>query len=363
MKNALIALLFAAIVAGQPYKTRNVVIVTADGLRWQDLFGGIDAGLMKEKRAGMDTDAAKAIREKFWRDTPEARREALAPFFWKEVAPRGVLLGNVNKGSSVKVTNSFRVSYPGYSEILTGRAQDDVIKGNTPIQNPTPTILEVAREKLKLKRTAVALIGTWDTFRVIGEHTHGAVMINAGPQKLDLPDASPRLRELDAMQFDILTSWEGERHDYLTFEIGLAYLRQYQPRLLHIAFGETDDWAHARRYDNVLESISYFDRSLKRLWATLQSMPDYRDKTTLIVTSDHGRGATLEDFNGHGPKIEGANQIWMAVMGPDTPAKGEASGGDEVFQRDIAPTVLTLLGIDAAGYNGVLGHPIRAVLR
>jgi len=363
MKNLLIVLLFAVLATAQPYKTRNVVIVTADGLRWQDLFAGIDAGLMKEKRAGMESDSAKAVREKFWRATPEARREALAPFFWKELAPKGVVLGNVSKGSSVKVTNSFRVSYPGYSEILTGRAQDDTIKGNTPIQNPTPTILEFAKEKLKLKRTDLALIGTWDTFRVIGEHTPGSVMINAGMQKLDLPDASPRLRELETAQFDVVPSWDSERYDYFTFEIGLAYVRQYQPRLLHIAFGETDDWAHARRYDNVLLSIAYFDRSLKRLWATLQSMPQYRDKTTLIVTSDHGRGATIEDFNGHGSKIEGANQIWMAFMGPDTPAKGEASGGDEVFQRDIAPTALTLLGIDPARYDGVLGHPIRAVLR
>ncbi len=191
MKNILFVFLLAGLAAAQTHKTRNIVLVTADGLRWQDLFGGLDESLMNDKRAGTTSESAKAVREKYWRSTPEARREALAPFFWKELAPHGVVLGNVKKGSSVKVTNAFRVSYPGYSEILTGRAQDDLIKGNTPIQNPSPTILEVVREKLKLKRTEVALIGTWDTFRVIGEHTPGSVTINAGPQRLDLPNPSP----------------------------------------------------------------------------------------------------------------------------------------------------------------------------
>lgn len=361
MRLLILALCSLSLIAADVHKTRNVILVTADGLRWQDLFSGIDANLMNEKSAGMAD--AKALREKLVRDTPEARREALAPFFWNELAPKGIVLGNVAKGSSVKVANAFRVSYPGYSEILTGRTQDDVIKGNTPIQNPTPTILEFVREKLNLPRTKVALIGTWDTFNVIGEHTPHSVLINAGPQKFDLPDISPRARELTAMQDDLLTPWDGERFDYITFELGLDYLRHYKPRLMHIAFGETDDWAHDKRYDRVLQSIQYFDRSLHRLWTAIQSMPEYRDKTTLVITSDHGRGSTLADYTSHGAKIAGANQIWIAVVGPDTPAVGEASNSVEVFQRDIAPTILQLLGIDPASYAGVQGKPIQAAIQ
>jgi arylsulfatase A-like enzyme len=90
-------------------------------------------------------------------------------------------------------------------------------------------------------------------------------------------------------------------------------------------------------------------------------MPEYRGRTTVVVTSDHGRGKTLADFNGHGAKVEGANQIWMAFAGPDTPAQGEMTNAPEVMQRDVAPTILELLGIDPASYKGVLGQSIRAV--
>ena len=97
-------------------RTKNVILMTADGLRWQDLFTGMDPMLR---------DKAGALKDSMWKDSAEQRRLALMPFFWGELASRGVVLGNVNKNSSVKVTNGMRVSYPGYSEILTGRPQDE----------------------------------------------------------------------------------------------------------------------------------------------------------------------------------------------------------------------------------------------
>jgi Sulfatase len=362
MRTVALLLSLTAAICAQPNKTRNVILVTADGLRWQDLFSGIDPLLMNEKTAGMQREGAKELRERLVKDTPEARREALMPFFWKELAPRGIVLGDPARESSVTVTNSFRVSYPGYSEILTGRAQDEAIRGNTPIQNPTETVLEFVRRKLGLSRTQVALIGTWDTFHVIGEHTPGSIFINAGPRRLDIPNLSPRLRELNDAQFDALVPWEGERSDYFTFEIALAYLEQFKPRLMHIAFGETDDWAHDRRYDRVLESISYFDRSLRKLWSTLQRMPAYRDRTTLIIATDHGRGGTLADFSSHGEKVPAADRIWIVVAGPDTPPTGEAHGTSN-HQRDIAPTILRLLGVAPDTYAGVKGTAISAAFR
>jgi phosphopentomutase len=66
-------------------------------------------------------------------------------------------------------------------------------------------------------------------------------------------------------------------------------LQKFKPRVLYIAFGETDDWAHQRRYDRYLDYIHVFDSYLKRLWTLLQSMDEYRNNTTLIITTDHGR--------------------------------------------------------------------------
>jgi hypothetical protein len=341
-------------------KTRNVILVTADGLRWQELFGGIDPLLMNEKVTGMQQ--APELRAKLWRTTPEERRKALMPFFWNELAPKGVVFGNLEKKSSVRVTNRYHVSYPGYSEILTGRAQDDVIRGNDEIQNPTPTVLQFLREKLGLDKSKVALFGSWDTFSYIGESQPGSIFINTGYREHSSAAISPRMRELSALQFDMLTPAFDVRHDFVTFEMALEYLKREEPRLLHIALGETDDWAHDKRYDRVLNMIGYLDRSLNVLWRWLQSSPSYRDSTTLIVTCDHGRGNTLEDWTSHGEKIPESQQIWIAMVGPDTPARGEAADAPEVFQRDIAPTIIDLLGFDYRDYQGVLGKPIQAAL-
>ena len=357
---ALCATLFFVIRLDAARKTRNVILVTADGMRWQELFGGIDPLLMNEKVTGMQQ--SPELRAKLWRPTPDERRKALMPFFWTELAPKGVVLGNLERKSSVRVTNRYHVSYPGYSEILTGRAQDEVIRGNDEIQNPTPTVLQFLREKLKLDKSKVALIGSWNSFSFIGESQPGSVFINTGYRGPDSSTISPRMHELSAMQLDMLAPAFDVRHDYITFEMALEYLKREEPRFLHIALGETDDWAHDKRYDRVLDMIGYVDRSLNVLWHWLQSSPAYRDSTTLIVTCDHGRGSTLEDWTSHGEKIPESQQIWIAIVGPDTPASGEATETPEFFQRDLAPTIIDLMGLDYRDYQGALGKPIQAAL-
>ena len=352
--------LICFVCAGAPRETHNIILVTADGLRWQDLFGGMDPMLKDEKSAGMEHEAA--LKAKFWRATPEERRSALMPFFWTTLAAKGVVLGNVKKGSSVRVTNAYRVSYPGYSEILTGRAQDDAIRGNDAVRNPTPTVFEFLRQKLDLEASQVALFASWEMFQLIGEHQPGSIVINAGYRDYEGPNRSARMRELSAIQFQVLTPWTEERHDYITFEMALEYMKLAKPRLLHIAFDETDDWAHDKRYNRVLDAINYLDRCLAKLWDTIQDLPEYRGKTTFIVTADHGRGGTLKDWDSHGKEVAGAEQIWMAIFGPDTQAGGEAANVPEIFQRDVAPTMIDLMGVDYHEYAGVMGRPIALAL-
>jgi hypothetical protein len=230
--SALFLICFGCVAAQR--ETRNVILITADGLRWQDLFGGMDPLLKDAKGTGMDDD--KALKARLWRETAEERRQVLMPFFWPTLALQGVVLGNLKKGSSVRVTNSFRVSYPGYAEILTGRAQDEAIHGNDAVRNPTPTVLEFLRRKLGLAQSQVALFGSWEMFQLIGEHQPGSIVINAGYRDYDGPHNSPRMRELSALQYEVLSPWTEERHDYITFEMALEYMRQAQPRVMHIAF-------------------------------------------------------------------------------------------------------------------------------
>ncbi|HEY3838325.1 MAG TPA: hypothetical protein VGL72_17220, partial [Bryobacteraceae bacterium] len=337
-------------------KSRHIVLFTSDGVRWQDLFIGIDPELMHEKSAGMGTGTGpEALRSELWKPTPEERRAALMPFFWNTLVPRGMIFGNVNKGCSMQVSNRYRVSYPGYSEILTGRRQDDVIKGNDEVRNPTPSFLQFLKEKAHLQKEQVAVFASWNMFHWIAESRPGDLFINAGYESSPLPKNSEIVTLVNRLQRDARYLDSSSRHDAFTFELAMEYLAKVQPEHLFISFDETDDWAHDRRYDQVLRSLQYLDHSLKTLWEFLQRSPKYRDSTTLVVTVDHGRGSTLKDWSDHGPKVPGDEQIWAAFIGPDTPAKGEIAECPTHYQRDIAPTILSLLDVNASEYPGLEG--------
>src|SRR6185503_13638614 len=101
-KKSLLALLcVAAIFAPAATRTENVILVTFDGLRWQEAFKGTDPQLMteiNEKHFGQ-------VQKMFWRSRPEQRREALLPFLWGTVAKQGQIFGHTNRGSIVQLTN------------------------------------------------------------------------------------------------------------------------------------------------------------------------------------------------------------------------------------------------------------------
>ena len=108
---------FFAAGANAALTTRNVFLITTDGLRWQEVFGGAEEALLSDK-AG--TGNPERMKQLFWKPTPEERRKTLLPFFWSEIAAHGQLYGNRLKDSEARVTNGKNFSYPGYNEFLTG---------------------------------------------------------------------------------------------------------------------------------------------------------------------------------------------------------------------------------------------------
>lgn len=96
----------------------------------------------------------------------------------------------------------------------------------------------------------------------------------------------------------------------------------------------------------MLESAHQDDQSIARLWTAMQSKGPYHDQVTFIITADHGRGSGLEEWKHHGERVEGAENIWIAVIGPDTPPLGERVNVPPVTQSQIAATIAALLGKD-----------------
>ena len=344
---------------GGPAPTRdNLVLITLDGVRTSEIFGGLDADVF---RATLAKDAKLEDQPAFKRfngATPQARREKVMPFFWREWMVRhGSVAGNAALNSAVTLTNTHRFSYPGYSEILTGEAHDDVIKSNDRVQNPYPTILEGLKGKLGLAAGGVAAFGSWDAFNEIVEHTPGAIMVNAGYARFATSDKAGT--ELSRMQFETPTAWNSVRHDAYTFGLAMTYFRTHQPRVLYLALGETDDWAHDRRYDRVLETLARTDEWFRQLWTWLESQPTYRGRTHILITTDHGRGRTPADWNTHGAKVEGAQEVWMAFISPAFKPRGEWREHAPIHTNQAAATMAGWMGVDwTAGRPGV-GRPIK----
>ncbi len=321
---------------------QHVVLVTVDGARWQDIFGGIDLDILKATSGETPVEQTDTY-TRFWAATPAERRAKVMPFLWNRlVAQQGFIAGNRAIGSRMQVANRQKFSYPGYSELLTGAPHDDVITSNDNKRYPFLTVLEWLRADLKLPRTGIAAFGSWETFNYIAEREEGAITINAGYEDFVHPDAE--MKTLSALQHLTPNGFHGARHDIYTFRFGLAHLQTARPRVLYLAFDETDDWAHLKRYDLVLDTLHRTDRQLEQLWTWLQSDPEYRGTTTLILTVDHGRGRTPADWTDHGARVDGAEETWLGCFGPRVAARGESREATVLEQRQVAGTIAALLG-------------------
>jgi len=335
-----------------------VILITLDGARTEELFGGLDADVftstLREKQKLEDQPAY----QRFWADSPAARREKLLPFFWGTLMrEHGSVAGNRTIGSSVTLTNNHRFSYPGYSEILLGEAHDDTIKSNDPLRNPYRTVLEEVQSALKLSQAQVAVFGSWDVFNAIVEHTEGALTVNAGYEPFDSPDALTR--QLSTMQSETPTGWNSVRHDAYTFRFALDHLRRARPRVVYLALGETDDWAHDGRYDRVLETYARTDAYLRELWTWLQADPEYRGRTHILITTDHGRGHNAKDWRDHGAKVEGAQDVWIALISPSIARRGEWRDHPPLRTNQVAATLAGWMGVDWGALRPAAGLPIR----
>lgn len=333
----IVCLMFCSSAFAQKNKTENVILVTLDGMRWQEVFTGADSAFMKQQQHMKDA----RLREKYWRDSPGERRELLFPFLWKTVATQGQLYGNRNAGSMMNVTNRQWFSYPGYNEILTGRADDKNVTSNDKFYNPNLNVLEFLNGKPGFAGK-VAAFTSWDVFPYIINDKRNKIPVSSGLSPAG-KDANDREQLLNKLMQSIANPLGDVRLDALTFFYGFEYLKKARPRVLFLSFDETDDFAHSGEYAAYLNSAHSTDALLADLWTYLQSDPMYKGKTSMIITTDHGRGPDTETWKHHGIKIAGADQIWMAVIGPDSPAVGEVKSG-QVYQKQIAQTMAGLLG-------------------
>lgn len=335
---------------------RNVVLVTLDGVRVQDFFGGLDEVVARHDEEQLYSDMA-AMRERYGGSTPEARRAKLMPRLWTELIPQGMAFGNPAHGNFVKVQNAVYWSTPGYVEMLTGAPRAAAVD-NDYRRYPFATALEHAKRQLGLSFGEVALFGSWDGYKYAAARSDDAfLMVGAYdplPRGLGPADADV----VNELRREVMGLWEEGSNDMLTYRMARAYLLEQRPRILWLALVNSDDWAHADRYDRYLEYLHRADAMLGDLWSTLQSLDAYRGRTTMIVTTDHGRGRRGPDWAEHDAAIPGSEDIWLAVLGPETPDVGEVRSPGTLYQGQVAATLLQALGVDWHGLGKDVLPPV-----
>ena len=109
-----------------------------------------------------------------------------------------------------------------------------------------------------------------------------------------------------------------------------------------VCLADVDIAGHSGVWHDYNRAIQIADSLAGVMWNWIQSTEPYADRTTMIITADHGRHT--DDWTQHGCDCDGCRHLPMIAIGPDF------RSGVELFdtpgeQIDIVPTICILLGI------------------
>jgi hypothetical protein len=291
LASLLSVLLASAYAAPAPAR---VVLVTWDGVRTQELLGNKPSSDVPEITQ-LNGDQAP-----------------LLPHFWSTLVGQGVLFGDYRVGNKMWIGNNAGVSMPGYEAIFSGATQP--CGDNQCSRIGVETFPERVRRVLGLKKSEVAAFASWDKIDEAIQHDAGAI------------------------HYVYIKDKDDE-----VFQKGLAYLKDKKPVFLYMMFGWSDDRAHAGDYKGVVDALRQYDDWLNQLVAVVDSMHDM--PTTLIVTTDHGRGIGAEWRNHGHAVLADSRPVWLYARGPSVPRLGPAANGSDHTQIDIRPTIEALFGL------------------
>ena len=339
----------------------NLIVITTDGLRWQEVFNGMDFALANHKKFNHGDSAY--LYDKYGSISVTERQTKLLPFFWQSIAQKGLLFGNRFKENKVDVANSYWFSYPGYNEIFTGYP-DTAINSNNYPPNPYQNVLAFL-QKQKPYQNKVIAFGAWDAYnRILNEAASGFPVIN-GFENLSSIIQDPQTKILeDMLQNSYKPFKEVECLDVFTHQQAKYFLTTQRPKVMYISYGETDEWAHEGNYSAYLDAAHQVDTWVADLWQWIQTTPGYKDNTYLLITTDHGRGFG-DAWTDHGADVKGASSIWFGLMGPDKNSNlskiaaamqskmGEQTASQQLYQKQLATTMAKLLGLQFAP-----AHPV-----
>ncbi|SMF17782.1 hypothetical protein SAMN02745866_01170 [Alteromonadaceae bacterium Bs31] len=342
------------------------MLVTIDGVRWQEVFRGLNQDIAKNKRFTQNTEE---LLKKYGSSNKPAA--ALMPFTHSTISKRGIVYGNKDKLECIKTSNPWHTSYPGYNELLTGRV-DPSITSNNKIYNPNISFLERLNKQGLFKKKVFAF-ASWDAFPYILNEPRSGIPVNAGFRLSEDLKLSEMEKALNKLQKDIPSGWNSLRLDAFTHNFALEKIKKDKPKIVFISYGEADFFASDGKYDQYILAVNRADRFIAEIWLTLQSLPEFTGKVNLLITTEHGRGSNNDNWQYHGSEqsasadsdpaqskgdIAGSDDIWFAAIGPNIKT-GPIKTRECLSLSSFAATAFETLGLNWQSY----GEPLPILKR
>lgn len=277
------------------YHTKHVIVVVIDGARWSETWG--------------------------------EKLHTNIPFRANTLAPQGVLLTNM-------YNNGDTYTCPGHVALSTGRYQH-ITNDGTQLPDE-PGVFQYFLKQTSLPNNKAYLVASKDKLFVLA----------------NCVDAQWNNQFNPMFDCGISGPFTGYREDSVTLKNALQILDTDSPSLMFICFKEPDVSAHTGNWENYIKGIQTTDQYVNTIWNFIQSSTDYRDKTTMIITNDHGRhlNGVADGFISHGDTCQGCRHIEFLALGPDF-KKGITL--DSMYdQTDVSATIAQLLHISMPTSNG-----------
>jgi hypothetical protein len=317
--------------------SQPIVLVTIDGVRWQEIFDGVDRQL----------GARLPLRD----------ARSLLPALYRRFIDRGVALGAPGFGAPVLASGPAFVSLPGYRELLTGRPALGCYDNGCGLCD-RPTLLDQLRGELGLPKEDTAVVASWEVTEGAVAVDPAQVVVSAGRHgglhrdRLRLTPAATAIDD-DAESSPAFPGYGDYRPDRYTGPLALEYLSARRPCFLYVELGDTDEYAHRADYPAYLASLGEFDDFLEQLDATLAALGGDRLDTLVLISTDHGRELA---FRNHGAD-PASQRVWLVARGGGLPPRGLTAAAAPRWLADLAPTVRPPLGL-AADPSADAGQPI-----
>lgn len=212
---------------------------------------------------------------------------------------------------------------------------DTAINSNEYEPNPNTNFFEYLNT-LPFYKNKVIAFGAWDAFkRILNEKRAGFPVIN-GNHVDDFLLKDPQFKLIADLMKDSYHPFGEESLDGYVKYMSLIYLKKNKPNAMYLSYGDTDELAHAGNYPEYLKAAHRFDDFVKSIYDFVNTDPYYKGKTTILITTDHGRGDAIKtQWTGHGQEVNDSHQIWYAMIGAGVEPLGEVKSNEQVYQKDL----------------------------